>query len=64
MTERYNDLKTSAIARLAVGSALITGWIGIILAINAMLSGNEIGAGICLVAAALAFGFIANRKAP
>jgi len=64
MTERYNDLKTSAVARLAVGGALITGWIGIILAINAVLSDNEIGAGILLIAAALAFGFVINRKAP
>lgn len=64
MNDRYSDLKTSAVARLAVGGALVAGWVGIILAINAMLSANEIGAGVCLVASALAFGFIINRKAP
>ena len=64
MTERYNDFKSSAVARLTIGGALVTGWVGIILAINAMLSGDEIGAGICLIAAALAFGFLVNRKAP
>lgn len=64
MTERYNDLDTSVVARLAVGGALIAGWIGIILAINAALGGNEIGGGILLIAAALAFGVVINRKGP
>ena len=63
MNESNSD-QTSAVERLAVGGALVAGWVGIVLAINAMLSANEIGAGICLVASALAFGFIINRKAP
>ena len=63
LTNRYADLQTSRVARLAIGGALITGWVGIILAINAMLSGNDTGAGICLIGAALAFGFIINRNA-
>jgi hypothetical protein len=47
------DIKLSAII-----SAFITGWIGIIFAINSNLSNNETGAGICLISSALAFGFI------
>jgi hypothetical protein len=47
------DIKFSATV-----SAFITGWIGIIFAINSNLSNNEIGAGICLISSALAFGFI------
>ena len=43
-------------------SAFITGWIGIILAINSNFSNNETGAGMCLIASALAFGFIMIRK--
>jgi len=43
-------------------SAFITGWFGIIFAINSILANNENGAGICLIASALAFGFIMIRK--
>ncbi|MHA2298601.1 MAG: hypothetical protein ACXAEU_18015 [Candidatus Hodarchaeales archaeon] len=60
--DRYNDLKTSTVARLAAGGVLLTGWIGIILAINSMIVGDAIGAGICLAASALAFGFVINRR--
>ncbi len=48
---------------LIIYSAIITGWLGILFAINSMLDGNEMGAGINLVAAALAFGFSINRSA-
>jgi hypothetical protein len=47
------DIKLSATL-----SAFITGWIGIIFAINSSLSNNETGAGVCLISSALAFGFI------
>ena len=59
MTKKSNDTESIYIRLAAVG-ALITGGLGIILSINAMLSGNEIGAGVLLVASALAFGFIVN----
>ncbi len=45
-------------AKLAAVFTLITGVLGIILAVNSMLSGNEIGAGILLAASALAFGLL------
>jgi hypothetical protein len=51
------NLKISAFV-----SAFFTGWIGIILAINSVLSGNETGAGVCLIASALAFGLIVKSK--
>ncbi|MCW3976027.1 MAG: hypothetical protein O2U61_07215 [Candidatus Bathyarchaeota archaeon] len=47
------DIKISAAI-----SAFIAGWIGIVFAINSILANNETGAGICLIASALAFGFI------
>jgi hypothetical protein len=47
------DIKLSATL-----SAFITGWIGIIFAINSSLSNNETSAGVCLISSALAFGFI------
>jgi hypothetical protein len=47
------DIKSSATL-----SAFITGWIGVILAINSSLSNNGTSAGICLISSALAFGFI------
>ena len=51
------DIKLSATI-----SAFITGWIGIIFAINSSLSNNRTNAGICLIASALAFGFIIFSK--
>ena len=63
MTNRYEDLGTSFVARLAIGGSLITGWIGILFAISAMMGGNETSSGIFLIAAALAFGFTINRSA-
>ncbi|MFC2006620.1 hypothetical protein ACFLUQ_00410 [Chloroflexota bacterium] len=51
--------------RSAIWGSLITGFAGWIFAINSMLGGEEIGAGICLFASAAAFGiiaFLATRK--
>lgn len=45
--------------RSATWGSLITGFIGWIFAINSMLSANEIGAGVCLLASAAAFGVLA-----
>jgi len=53
------------IKRSATWGSLITGFGSWIFAINSMLSSNEIGAGVCLLASAAAFGivaFAANRK--
>ncbi len=47
------DIKLSATI-----SAFITGWIGIIFAINSNLANNETGAGICLISSALALGLL------
>jgi hypothetical protein len=45
--------------RSAIWGSLITGFAGWIFAINSMLGGEEIGAGLCLFASATAFGVIA-----
>ncbi|MFC2014224.1 hypothetical protein ACFLU8_05095 [Chloroflexota bacterium] len=51
-------------AKLAAVLALITGVLGIILAVNSMLSANEIGAGVLLAASALAFGLLLIAVVP
>jgi hypothetical protein len=51
--------------RSAVWGSLITGFGSWVFAINSMLSSNEVGAGVCLLASAAAFGiiaFLATRK--
>ena len=51
--------------RTAIWGSLITGFGSWVFAINAMLSSNEVGAGVCLIASALAFSviaFMATRK--
>jgi len=45
--------------RSAIWGSLITGFAGWVFAINSMLGGEEIGAGLCLFASAIAFGVIA-----
>jgi hypothetical protein len=55
-------MKSNSLNLSAVISAFITGWIGIVLAINSILGGDETGAGVCLIASALAFGFITMFK--
>ena len=51
-------------AKLGAVFALLTGVIGIILAINSILSGDSIGAGVLLAAAALAFGLLLIAVVP
>ena len=51
-------------AKLAAVFALITGVIGMILAVNSMLSGNATGAGVLLTASALAFGLLLIAVVP
>ncbi|MFC1932607.1 hypothetical protein ACFLXU_03120 [Chloroflexota bacterium] len=51
--------------RTAIWGSLITGFGSWIFAINSMLSSNEVGAGVCLLASSAAFGiiaFVATRK--
>ena len=45
--------------RSAFWGSLITGFAGLVFAINSILGGEEIGAGVCLFASAVAFGVIA-----
>ena len=45
---------------LVVIAGLITGFIGLVAAVLAIFAGESIGAGVCLAAAALAFGLLAN----
>ena len=45
--------------RSAIWGSLITGFAGWVFAINSMLGGEEIGAGLCLFASAIAFGVVA-----
>ncbi len=51
-------------AKLAAVFTLLTGVLGIVLAVNSMLSGNEIGAGVLLAASALAFGLLLIAVVP
>ncbi|MDO8578887.1 MAG: hypothetical protein Q7R50_06900 [Dehalococcoidales bacterium] len=51
-------------SKIAGVGAIITGFIGWILAINAMVSNNELAAGVLLVASALAFGFLLIAVVP
>ncbi len=51
-------------AKISAVGAIITGFIGWILAINSILSGNEIGAGVILAASALAFGLLLIAVVP
>jgi hypothetical protein len=45
---------------LAVIAGLVTGFIGLVAAVFAIFAGKAVGAGVCLAAAALAFGLLAN----
>ena len=51
-------------AKLGAVFALLTGVIGIILAVNSIVNGNEVGAGVLLAASALAFGLLLIAVAP
>jgi hypothetical protein len=48
-------LLTSMAARVAFWGPVTIGFIGLVLAINASLSGEFVGAGVCLAASAVAF---------
>ena len=45
-------------AKIAAVGAIITGFLGWIMAVNAIASDNETGAGVILAASALAFGLL------
>jgi len=51
-------------AKLAAVFTLLAGVMGMIFAINSMLSGNEVGAGVLLAASALAFGLLLIAVVP
>ncbi len=53
--ERGSIEAGSVAERLCLWGSTIVGFLGIIIAINATLSGEYVGAGVCLAAAALAF---------
>ena len=51
-------------AKIAAVGAIITGFIGWLFAINAMLGGNGIAAGVILAASAIAFGLLLVAVVP
>ena len=55
-----NRRKLDAIIGLATLGSGITGVSGLILALFSLLSGDLLATGVCLVAAALSFGLLAN----
>ena len=57
-TTGNNDFLTSASRRVAFWGPTIVGFGGLVLSVNAALDSEYIGAGVCLVASALAFGVI------
>lgn len=59
-TDHPNDFLASMSRRVAVWGAVTAGFLGLVLAINAALSDEYIGAGVCLGASALAFAAIGN----
>ena len=62
-TNQTNDFLASMARRAAAWGLVITGFLGLILAINAALINAYIGAGVCLVASALGFGVIGHTFA-
>ena len=56
-SESERSLRSLA-GRLALWGSAIVGIAGIVLGVNAALSDEFVGAGLCLVASALAFGAI------
>jgi len=58
MSEKLD--KPAAAAGLAIYSAMITGVFSIVVAVFSFFNYNWVGAGVSLVAAALAFGLVAN----
>ena len=52
--------KAETVAGIAVLLAFVTGVAGVVVAVFAFFDANWVGAGLGLVAAALAFGLVAN----
>ncbi len=55
---RTNGFLMPMARRVALWGSTIVGFLGFILAINASLDSGYVGAGLCLMASALAFGAI------
>ena len=60
MESKHEKEKAETIAGIAVLLAVVTGIAALIVAVFSFAGANWVGAGICLVAAALAFGLVAN----
>ena len=63
-SNHYEGVATMVYAKLAAVFTLIGGVIGIIFAITSMSNGNEVGAGVLLVASALSFGLLLIAVVP
>ncbi|HYH82036.1 MAG TPA: hypothetical protein VEX86_19675 [Longimicrobium sp.] len=48
------------IAGIAVFCGMVAGFVGLVVAVFSFFAGNFAGAGVCLVAAGLSFGLVAN----
>jgi hypothetical protein len=62
-TDQTNDFLASMSRRVAVWGATFAGLLGLLVAINAALSDEYVGAGVCLVASALSFAVVGNAFA-
>jgi hypothetical protein len=60
MTGDRHSIGAPALPGLAVLGAFVTGVCGLLVAVVAVVSGDFVGAGVGLVASALAFGLLAN----
>ena len=49
-----------AVLGIVVLASIVTGFAGLLVALFAFFDGDRVGAGVCLGAAALSFGLIAN----
>ncbi len=58
MEKKPNRLE--AVLGIVVIASLVTGFSGLLVAVFAFFSAEWVGAGVCLGAAALAFGLVAN----
>jgi hypothetical protein len=58
MEKKPNRLE--AVLGIVVIASLVTGFSGLLIAVFAFFSTEWVGAGVCLGAAALAFGLVAN----
>ena len=52
--------RPETVGGLAIICALLTGFLGLIVTVFAVIASNWTGAGVCLISAALAFGLVAN----